>query len=400
MGASAGTCCKSGEFLQASEVAAPPSDSSSDETSSQASGLRVGPDGCISVCNLDLHGDSAESTDQLQRYYSMCRQATGLHVTTSCFTEWRKHKKTNAYGKIIPTARVAASSPPSRVFFFDDNLELDGLEGSSGICSLRDANSGEFVDFAAGKNGFQLGHAGRHTAILHSTEWNSVLVKANILDAIEDPDYFTRIIRAYSAPGEKVVVFMDVNSTIICNDSVQSKDLSASLLSTMFELMELSPKAAFDFGWGSCPPVSVQKKQSLKKLVKDITASDNDAYRSFFSEATCRSFFSQLATHANIRWSDALDPLGVEDFFSMFEQYKGTINAGIDANGITQSWFRCFDALSGEHALMLNSFGVDTRKVLLATTPDESKVMQIAVNYELWDKRDVEKFEKQFIEVA
>merc|ERR1712032_1636374 len=147
--------------------------------------------------------------------------------------------------------------------------------------------------------GFELGHAGRHTAILHSSEYNSVLVKANILDAIEDPEYFTRIVQTYSLPGEKAIIFMDVNSTIICNDSVQSKDLSASLLSTMFELMELSPKVAFDFGWGSCPPVSVLKKQSLKKLVKDITTNDSDAYGSFFSEATCRSFFSQLAAFAS-----------------------------------------------------------------------------------------------------
>merc|ERR1712228_762298 len=156
---------------------------------------------------------------------------------------------------------------------------------------------------------------------------------------------------------------------------------------------ELSPKVVFDFGWGSCPPVSV-----LKKLVKDITTNDSDAYGSFFSEATCRSFFSQLATFADIRWSDALDPLGVEEFISMFEEYRGTISAGIDSIGITQSWFRCFDALSREHVLMLNSFGVDTRKVLLATTRDERKVMQVAVNYELWDKRDVEKFERQFSE--
>jgi len=224
-------------------------------------------------------------------------------------------------------------------------------------------------------------------------------VKANILDAIEDPDYFTRIIQAYSKPDEKVVVFMDVNSTIICNDSVQSKDLSASLLSTMFELMELSPKAAFDFGWESCPPVSVQKKQSLKKLVKDLTASNGDAYRSFFSEATCCGFMSELLTFADIRWSDALDPLGVDDFIGMFNEYRGTISGGIDSSGITQSWFRCFDALSKEHALVLNSFGVDTRKVILATSPDESGVTQIVVNYELWDKRDVEKFEKQFCEV-
>merc|ERR1712228_1071016 len=131
--------------------------------------------------------------------------------------------------------------------------ELDGLEGSSGICSLRDVKSGKFVDFAAGKNGFQLGHAGRHTAILHSSEYNCVLVKANILDAIEDPEYFTRIVRTYSRPDEKAIIFMDVNSTIICNDSVQSKDLSASLLSTMFELMELSPKGGVRLWMGFLP---------------------------------------------------------------------------------------------------------------------------------------------------
>jgi len=391
MGASVSTCCpRHATDVVKQEV--------EEEQLAGADAIRLGPDGSFAICNLDLLGDSPESADHLRRYYRMCTQATGLHVTTSCFTTWRQHKKTNGHGKIIPTARVSAPAPACRVFFFDDNLELDGLAGSSGICSLRDVESGEFVDFAAGSNGFELGHAGRHTSILHSSEYNSVLVKANILDAIEDSDYFTRIIEAYSKPGEKVVVFMDVNSTIICNDSVQSKDLSASLLSTMFELMELSPKAAFDFVWDSCPPVSVQKKQSLKKLVKDLTVNDVDIYRSFFSEATCRSFFSQLAAFAEIRWGGALDPLGVEDFISMFDSYRGTIVGGIDGNGITQSWFRCFDALSKEHALMLNSFGVDTRKVLLATTPEESKVMQIAVNYELWDKRDVEKFEKQFHE--
>merc|ERR1712014_530270 len=267
-----------------------------------------------------------------------------------------------------------------------------------GICSLRDVSSGQFVDFGEGTNGFRCSHTGRHTLVLHSSEWNSVLVKANVLDAIEDQDYFTNIIKSHSNPGEKIVVFMDVNSTIVCNDSVQSKDLSASLLSTWVELMELSPKEAFDFGWGCCSAVRVQKKQSLKKLVKDITASDNDAYRSFFSEATCQSFISQLAAFADIRWSDTIDPLGLEEFCSMFEEYRATISAGIDSNGITKSWFRCFDALSRDHVLMLNSFGVDTRKVLLATTPDETKVMQVAVNYELWDKRDVEKFEKQFCE--
>merc|ERR1719356_441810 len=156
--------------------------------------MKIGQDGSTSICNLDLHGE-AERAEQLQQYYDLCRQATGLHVTTSCFTTWRQNKKTNAYGKVIPTARIAGQSLPCRVFFFDDNLELEGSASSSGICSLRDVDCGE------GSNGFQCAHTGRHTLVLHSSEWNSVLVKANILDAIEDQDYFTNIIRAYSYPG-------------------------------------------------------------------------------------------------------------------------------------------------------------------------------------------------------
>jgi len=392
MGAASGACCQkqTGRVPLEAELTGP-------GALGRPPALRVGPAESVPIYNVDLHGDASLGASELQRYYAVCREATGLHVTTSCFTSWRQQRKTNAHGKVIPTVRLSPASPlTSRVFFFDDNLELDGFEGSSGICSLRDVQSGEFVDFAVGRNGFQLGRAGRHTAILHSGEFNSVLVKANILDAIEDPDYFTRIVEEYSAPGEKAVVFMDVNSTIVCNDSVQSKDLSASLLSTMFELMELSPRTGFEFAWGACPPVHVQKNQSLKKLVKDLTASNIDAYRSFFSEATCCGFMSTLLPYADIRWSDALETLGVDDFIGMFNEYMGTISGGIDSNGITRSWFRCFDALSREHALMLNSFGVDTRKVILATSSDESDVTQIVVNYELWDKRDVEKFEKQF----
>jgi ABC-type uncharacterized transport system auxiliary subunit len=372
------------------------------ETLADLGGLstfRLGPEGCISVCNLELH-DHPERAARLNHYYSMCRRATGLHVTTSCFTTWRQNRKTNAFGKAIPTARLQDLETPSRVFFFDDNLELDGLSSSSGICNLRDISTGEFVEFCPGSNGFQKSHAGRHTVVLHSSDYNSVLVKANILDAIEDRDYFTNIISQYSSLEEKVVVFMDVNSTIICNDSVQSKDLSASLLSTMFELMQINPKTAFDLTWGSCPPVNVQKKQSMKKLVKELTAHDSDLYRSFFSEATCRDFFSTVANLADVRWSDALPPLSVEDFVHMFQDYLLSISGGIDSNGITQSWFRCYDVLKARHSVMLNSFGVDTRKVILATDPDESKVMQIAVNYELWDKRDVDKFEEQFCEAS
>ncbi|CAK0901517.1 unnamed protein product, partial [Prorocentrum cordatum] len=76
--------------------------------------------------------------------------------------------------------------------------------------------------------------------------------------------------------------------------------------------------------------------------------------------------------------------MDAEEFIQLFYEYKDTISQGIDGDGITQSWFRCYEKLGMRHSLMLNSFGVDTRKVILATEGDESRVMQIAINYELW----------------
>jgi len=393
MGAALAACCQ-GSLGTALDC---PDGKVSQKLLESLAALKVGPGGIVNIYNFDLHNEAVRA-EHLQRYYDVCRQSIGLHVTTSCFTTWRQNKKTNAYGKVIPTTSSSGSSagPAYRVFFFDDNLELDGVEAGPGICNLRDVEEGHFVDFAEGRNGYRAGRAGRHTVVMHSTEYNGVLVKANILDAIEDHDYFVKIIQQYSLPGEKIIVFMDVNSTIVCNDSVQSKDLSASLLSTMFELMELAPKTAFVMGWGDCKPVSVQKKQSLKKLVKDITASDYSAYKTFFSEDNCRKFYVELSQKADIRWADAPNVMDVEDFIRLFYEYKDTISQGIDSDGITQSWFRCYEKLGMRHSLMLNSFGVDTRKVILATEGDESRVMQIAINYELWDKRDVEKFEAQF----
>merc|ERR1712217_472798 len=178
---------------------------------------------------------------------------------------------------------------------------------------------------------------------------------------------------------------------------VRSKDLASSLLSTMFEFMELIPKAgSFEFAWREQPPVKVEKKQSLKKLVKEITEGDITAYRTFFSEMNCCQFISQLCTGADVRWADREGALSEEDFVGMFKEYLATVSGGIDRDGIANSWFRCFESLKNDHAVVLNSFGVDTRKVIKATVPDEKTVMHVAVNYELWEKRDKEQFEAQF----
>mmetsp|Transcript_9481 Transcript_9481/g.24584 ORF Transcript_9481/g.24584 Transcript_9481/m.24584 type:complete len:464 (+) Transcript_9481:160-1551(+) len=347
------------------------------------------------VYDINLH-KAPEKELNVQRYYSLCKDYIDLHVTTSCFTIWRQNKKTNGSAKVIPT--LPAGHPEEvRVFFFDDNLEWDGTEEASGICNLRDATTGKFVDFAEGTNGFVRERAGRHTVIQHSSEWRCVLVKANILDAYEDPSYFIKIIQRFSHPGEKLIVYMDVNSTIVCNDTVQGKDVGGTLLSTMFEFVEVGPPEALDLNWeGGYEPVRLTKKRTLKQVVKEMTLKNHDLYTHFWEEDICWRLFTELAEKCSMRWSGTDNPINLSEFRQLFSEYVVALKRDTTKDGIAHSWFKVFEVLKGRHTVVLNSFGVDTRKVVLATLPDEKHVIQVCVNYELWDERDVKKFNNQF----
>lgn len=354
-------------------------------------------DDSITALNIDLHDDGSRGRN-LAEYYGLC--SPGLHVTTSCFTIWRKNKKTNGFAKVIPAIPAASSSDdPVRVFFFDDNLEWEGLEKSPGICNLRDVSSGKFVQFNYGSNGFFREYAGKHTVIHVSNEYQNVLVKANILDAMEDSEYFSRIIRRFTQSGERVVVFMDVNSTIVCNDSVQGKDTSATLLSTMFEFIEVKLRAPTEFTWEAFPVVTIKNSMTLKTIVKELTVDDKEAYSSFFSLPNCTSFFEEVVKLGDVVWTAEGRPLSWDDVMHSYRQYSRAIANDISPDGITASWFTVFESLASRDpssVIVLNSFGVDTRKVILATLPDERGVMQITVNWDLWDKRDMQKFKQQF----
>lgn len=347
------------------------------------------------VFNINLH-EGSQCRQNVERYYCLCKDFSDLHVTTSCFTIWRQHKKTNGYAKVIPAVASGDANEAVRIFFFDDNLDWEGHETSPGICNLRDVSTGKFVDFGEGHNGFRREHAARHTVIHHSTEFNNVLVKANILDAMEDPEYFANIIHKYSQKGEKIIVFMDVNSTIVCNDTVQGKDLAGTLLSTLFEFIELRPTTPFDLTWDSEEPIRVDKTKSLKQLVKEITHNNSGVYSAFWTEPICWKFFSELVPRGDLRWVGEEQLMTLEALQGLFQEYLVSLEAVTTKDGIADSWFRVFEGLKGQHTVVLNSFGVDTRKVILATVPNEKRVLQITVNYEIWDSRDVTKFESQF----
>mmetsp|Transcript_13796 Transcript_13796/g.39721 ORF Transcript_13796/g.39721 Transcript_13796/m.39721 type:complete len:437 (+) Transcript_13796:91-1401(+) len=346
------------------------------------------------IFDINLH-DGEMSQANVSNYYRLCKDHLGLHVTTSCFTAWRKSKKANGFSKVIP-AITATEDDRTRIFFFDDNLEWDGLQDSSGICNLRDAKTGEFIAFTEGQNGFFRDTAARHTVIYHSTKYRNVLVKANILDAMEDPDYFSNIIKRFSSPSDKLIVFMDVNSTIVCNDTVQAKDLTNTLLSTMFEFVEFRPRASMQLHFDGNTPISIDKKKTMKQLVKDMTSSDRDAYASFWTPERCWRLYTELEAKGDVTWSGQKDPFPLKACQDLFDNYLASLPKVITRDGIAGSWFRMYDSLQGRHTIVLNSFGVDTRKVVLATVPDERRVLHLTVNYELWDERDKRTFSEQF----
>lgn len=340
----------------------------------------------------------------LELFYALCVESEGLHVTTSCFTSWKENRRLNGHAKLIPAIRVgsrceAKAARPIRIFFFDDNIDFDGREDSPGICNLRDVETGEFVQFGKGVNGFQTEFDGRHTVIHHSKEYRNVIVKANILDALGDSSYFFGIVQKYAQAGEKIIVFMDVNSTIMCADTSANKDIGGTLLSSMFELMEIRPTGPIEFAWPApADPLRMDKGRSLKQIVKDLTKYDKQAYSSFWTADNCISFLDALSKKAPVWWSSRAGPVDPKTFESQYCSYLHEISDDVITDGIASSWFQFFAAMQrhGHHTVILNSFGVDTRKVVLATVPDERQVMQVTVNYELWSKQDVHKFEEQY----
>lgn len=355
------------------------------------------------VFKLDLHNELARR-ENLKNYFELCTDNRRLQVTTSCFAAWRKSKKLNGFAKVIPVAKETDGSDldedfrPVRVFFFDDNLEWGGREDSPGICNLRDVATGKFVNFAEGQNGFVQERFARHTVVQHSKLWRAVLVKANILDAIEDQEYFARLITQFSDPSDRLVVFMDVNATIVCSDTVQGKDLSVTLLGTMFELLEFKPKSLpCDLQWRTLNQIRVDKPKTLKGLIKDMTLDDHEAYTQFWAEKTCWDFLAQVLPKGEVRWATGTEPMTVKSVRDLFMSYLEAVPGALDEDGITKSWFHLYSSkLHERHSTVLNSFGVDTRKVTLATISEERDLLHIAINHEMWDERDVKKFADQF----
>lgn len=362
----------------------------------------------LPIFSMELHR-STLALDNLQRYYGICMEATDLMVTTSCFAVWKQGRFQNGCAKVIPAVPVSGpGSSKARVFFFDDNINLHlgtsaGSSDAKGICNLRDVSKGEYIDFSDGKNGFSRDTAFRHTLIHCSSEYRNVMVQVNILDAMSNPDYFTSIIERYAEAGEKLIVYMDVNGTILWDDTIMNLGQEEVLLSTMLGCIQVRASAAHDFKWDSERTVRLEldKPKSLKQLVHDLSDGDKSFYRTFWNTQNCTRLLEDLSPYGEIRWTSGETPdkpsLSPQGFSDLYRSYMEEMEKQVVAKGMTASWFRCLDMLrKGGHAAVIQSFGMDTHRVVRHSVADERKVLHIAVNVELWSERDQRMFAEQF----
>merc|ERR1711879_912686 len=158
----------------------------------------------------------------------------------------------------------------------------------------------------------------------------------------------------------------------------------------MFRFAEVRPRAAFDFAWDEQPPVHVEKPVTLRHLVNEISNDDNEFYKLFWTITTCNRFLTELHKVADIRWLQDASSLAPDRFHSIFGECLEGLRHHGTADGITRSWFACYEELKNAgHVAVLNSFGVDSQRVVNSCVPDPREVLQIAVNYSMWGQRDL-----------
>jgi hypothetical protein len=339
--------------------------------------------------------DGGKMQHNLLGYYNLCKESIGMLATFSCFANWNQNKKVNGAAKGIPAVRTTSNSEQVRIFFFDDNIEWEGKENSSGICNLRDVETGHFVEFTEGVNGFRQESTARYTVIHPSSEYSNVVIKANILDAMEFPSYFTDIIDTYSKSGEKIIVYMDVNSTILSADSISSKGMTSVLLGTLLEFMTLEPREVFVVEWEARAPVKVEKRMTLKQLAKKICDVDKKYYDQFYTCENCLKLLDLVIPRADVQWSRNDQPFTMQNFKEAFEHYCAALVGSTNDIGLVNSWFDCYRAMQAKgNSIVLNSFGMDVRPTILKTVKDEREIVHVSVSISRWNPKDVEAFNK------
>merc|ERR1719428_255457 len=88
--------------------------------------------------------------------------------------------------------------------------------------------------------------------------------------------------------------------------------------------------------------------------------------------------------------------IDLEDFDRIYRSYLDMMNRTV-RKGVVRSWFELYRQFKNDHLLMLNTFGVESRRLILETVENEEDVTFITVNYYRWDDHDRAKFEEQYM---
>eukprot|EP00397_Hematodinium_sp_SG-2012_P000013 GEMP01000013.1.p1 GENE.GEMP01000013.1~~GEMP01000013.1.p1 ORF type:complete len:4104 (+),score=709.09 GEMP01000013.1:293-12604(+) len=347
---------------------------------------------------LELNGVKVDLTD----FFKTQKELIGLHCTTSCYSMWEKNDKVNSFGKIIPC--VQDPDLDYNVFYFDDNLQFDaGGPHDSGICNLR-LQDGTYVDFSLnGPNGFNQEKFAANTTIQYSRTLPIVLVKVCILDVLQDENYFTKIVNRFSKPAEQLIIHMDVNGTVVLGDIMNGKNTESTVLSALFEFTNIVALEDCEFNWmGSVVNIARDSKSTLKHVVKKIVPSHE--YRRFWTDNTPWDFLREIESIKGISLRFQGKNVLPEGFHQIHLDHMKQLN--LTWRGICRSWLELVREYRERCLIMLNTFGVDSRKVLRVTLEettgklDTEDVSMIVINNNEWSESDRVQFNDYFVDAS
>lgn len=149
------------------------------------------------------------------------------------------------------------------------------------------------------------------------------------------------------------------------------------------------------------PSASTRRTSQVRRRASielDVDEGDIVKVTDFWTAEVCESFLRVLHEKGGeFFWLMSGQTWSFESFRTMFKQYQEELNRAISVDGIPMSWFKIFDQLHKQgHTVVLNSFGVDTHRVVMRSVPDERLVQHIVINFDMWAKRDLDAWLRQF----
>lgn len=172
---------------------------------------------------------------------------------------------------------------------------------------------------------------------------------------------------------------------------MSGRDKDSVLLNTMFECMMIKPYGNWVFSWGSARSNLDNKPTHLKKMLKKTL--DKDTYKAFWTYGNCRKVIDQLSHQGQIMCNGR--SIDLDDFERLYRSYSEMMGRKV-RKAIVRSWFELYRQFKDEHLLMLNTFGVESRRLILETVEREEDVTFITVNYDAWGDNDRAKFAEQY----